>query len=260
MNAPGPESLNWSRGRWWGTILLVAGVQVAVVYLLGDRGEMVPRRAGSASAFTLLSHPPPGGAVGDLVQLEDPTLFALADARGFSGRAWLVPQSLTPPDSAWREPESWLTQSVAELGGALDEMGKRNRLRYRTFDERPSPGLSRVTAPPLPLPERSTVQAVAGGRRLLALPGVPSITHADVLADTIVQIGITPEGFAFSSVVLNSSGSMAADNLALEAARLARFAPLSSRDPLAVSWGVLTFRWHTLPAPATNAPPGETSP
>jgi hypothetical protein len=243
-------------------ILIVAAIQIVVVYLLGDRDNIVPRRASSASAFTLLSNPSTGSAVGELVQLGDPTLFALPDVRGFSGRAWLVPPPLTRSESTWSEPDGWLTQSVVELGTELEDFGRRNRLRYRIFDEKPPPLLSRVMAPPVPFPDRSSVRVEASGNRvLLALPDVPSITNSDVLSDTVVQVGITPTGLALTSVVLEGSGSTWADDLALNAAQQVRFKPLAVRDPLAMTWAILSFRWHTVPpSPTTNAAAGGAPP
>lgn len=261
MSAIGSDLTPWSRGRWWGMIVIVAAVQVVVVFLLGDREVLVPRKAGSASAFTLLSNPSPGSSVGELVQYLDPTLFALPDSRGFSGGAWLLPQRIDPPAFGWTEPDRWLTQSVAELGAAIDQFGRQYRLRYRTFDEKPPPALSQVKAPPVPFPVRTMIRVEsAGDRVLVSLPNVPSVTHADVLADTLIQAGISPSGLTLSSVVLSGSGSEVADGLALDASRLARFKPLASRDPLAVTWAVLSFRWHAVAPPDTNAVPAATPP
>ncbi len=251
----------WSRGRWWGMVLTIAAVQVLLVFFLGERTPIVPRRAGLDSSFTLASNLSPGSPIGDLLAIADPTLFALPDPRNFSGRAWLLPRPLVQPSFTWTEPERWLTQSVAELGSTVDALGKKNRLRYRTFDEKPPPAVSRVDAPAVPLPTRSTVRVEGSGNRAwVALPDVPSVRHTDVLADTVVQAGIAPSGFTLSAIVLSGSGSESADRLALDAVRSARFEPLAVHDPFALTWGVFTFRWHVIMEPVTNAIPAGASP
>jgi TonB family protein len=190
-----------------------------------------------------------------MVELSDPTLFALPSPVGFSGKAWLIPGPLPRPIFESIEPEVWLTQSVAGLGTLPDHAGgKNNRIRYRTFDQKLAPVVSRIEAPPLPFPQRSSVRVDGPeGRALINMPELPSVTHADVLANTVVQAGIAPSGFPISVVVLNGSGSATADQVALDATRGVRFKPLAVRDPLAVAWATFTFRWHTVVP--TNPPP-----
>jgi hypothetical protein len=63
-----------------------------------------------------------------------------------------------------------------------------------------------------------------------------------------------PDGQVFSPVLMPpGSGSKSADQLALDIARSARFAPLP-RDAGAFTIGALVFEWHTVPLPDTNAP------
>ena len=71
----------------------------------------------------------------------------------------------------------------------------------------------------------------------------------DVIAPSKVQVLVDEAGNGASVVVLESSGLPEADQRALRLARNLRFAPAP-----ALTFGEITFRWHTLPAASTNAP------
>jgi len=82
-----------------------------------------------------------------------------------------------------------------------------------------------------------------------------------------VQVLVDAAGNVVSHTLLRpESGSkdpdqQQADQRALELARAARFAPLPqsgsapTNSPGRVTRGTLIFEWHTVPRPATNAPP-----
>jgi len=242
-------------------ILVAAVLQALLIFFLGDKSQVIPRSTGSTVAFTLVSDIPPGSPIAELLGVGDPTLFALPDVRNFSGRAWQLSRPIVRPSFSWTEPERWLTQSVADLGNTLEEFTRKNRLRYRTFDEKLPPVVSRITAPPVPLAARSTVRIDGTGDRLVRVtPEIPSIPNADVLADTVIRVGIAPSGSTFSAVVLSGSGSGTADQLALDTARSTRFEPVAGHNPPRLNWAVFTFRWHTIAPPATNTASTATPP
>jgi TonB family protein len=92
-------------------------------------------------------------------------------------------------------------------------------------------------------------------RALLRIPEIPIQYGTEVLSNTVVQIGVQPDGFPFSARIITSSGSATADRKALEIANHLRFAPLplpDSRNPNELQWGECVFQWFTTEPPAAS--------
>jgi TonB family protein len=113
------------------------------------------------------------------------------------------------------------------------------------------------------LADQSTMQLEDGlaQRRLVAPLQLKSFTNTDILAASVVRVGVDAGGRPVSVTLLSSSGSTEADPYALEQARAARFEPVSRNPAEAVlkptaqlSWGRMIFRWHTVPMPPASAP------
>jgi hypothetical protein len=89
---------------------------------------------------------------------------------------------------------------------------------------------------------------------------VPSVTHSNALANTVVQVCVDPDGEPFSAVVLRSCGLKSVDAQALALAASAWFAPdpagTRRTEGVGGRWGELIFQWHTTMEP----PPGARSP
>src|SRR5205814_1308130 len=211
----------------------------------------------------------PGSALAELLNIEDPTLFALPDPRGFSGPAWMSAPALRHQSRDWTEPRRWLSLPMAGMGAAFSEFVRTNVVSPRLLADKPAPRLGQVTAAPVPLREKSTfrIEGDLAGRELVAPLEVPSIPHTDILKNTVVQLGVSPLGFTFSPpVVLSSSGSKTADQRALDLAKAARFKPVARAGPAtpgspsALTWGKLIFQWHTVELSATNSPSAKSPP
>ena len=71
----------------------------------------------------------------------------------------------------------------------------------------------------------------------------------DVLQPTTVRVLVDPTGNVLSPVVLEHSGDNDSDQLALQLTRRLRFAPSPG-----LTFGELTFTWHTVPLASTNTP------
>jgi len=262
MNAPASMPLAWSRGRWWGLVLLVTVAQVAAISWLSERKILVSRRPDSPTTFHLIADAPPDSAIAQWLNLEDPTLFALPDPRGFSGPAWMTAPTPSHQSRDWTEPQRWLSMPLAELGATLAECVRTNAVGPRLLPDKPAPRLSQVVLSPVPLRAKSAfrIEGDLAGRELLTPLEVPSIAHTDILASTVLEVGVSPSGLVFSAVVLGGSGSKTADQTALDLARTVRFKPLartgpsSGRDRTALTWGRIIFQWHTAEMPASNRP------
>jgi len=269
MTANGPDPWAWSRFRWWATISLVMAGQVGVIFLFSERQPARPRRPDFTSSFNLVTDAPSGSAMAELLNIEDPTLFALPDPRGFSGPAWMSAPAMRHQSRDWTEPQRWLSLPVATLGAAFSEFVRTNIVGPRLFADKPAPRLSQMAAAPVPLREKSSfrIEGDLAGRELVAPLEIPSIPHTDILKNTVVQVGVSPLGFTFSPpVVLSSSGSKTADQRALDLAKSARFKPVprtgpaSASGPPALTWGKFIFQWHTVELSATNSPAAQSPP
>src|SRR5437764_1020330 len=112
----------WRPGRWWLFIALVFGGQLALIFWLGDYSPIRPRPPAAAPVFHVAGRIP-----GELLALDDPTLFALPHRQSFSGAAWLRIPSLKFRSFDWSEPTNWLSLPALELGGVLNRFIETNR-------------------------------------------------------------------------------------------------------------------------------------
>jgi TonB family protein len=253
------EPRPWSRRRWWGMVGLIFGVQLALIFWLGETSLVRPRPTAPALTLKLA-----GSASAELLALHDPTLFALPRQKGMP-----VPTSLRTPrpefhSFAWPELTNHPHLAIDQLGAAFNGFVETN-----SFDPLP---LTAKLLPELTLPEppalaisapRSTLRLEwdQAPRRLLTPLELLAQEYPEILTNSVVQIVVDTEGRPVSATLLSGSGSKAADQQALEEANAARFEPLShnsagaARSPAAsLSWGRMIFHWHTLPLPLTNAP------
>ncbi|PYM11838.1 MAG: hypothetical protein DME18_12880 [Verrucomicrobia bacterium] len=260
--------MSWSRGRLWAAFMVALLAQLGLIFWLSERKSIVPRRSDSTTTFYLLADAPPGSPVTELLEIEDPTLFALPHPRVFSGQAWMAAPPLRHHSQDWTEPIRWLSLPVAELGATFAEFVCTNLVGPRLLADKPAPRLSEVAVSPVPMPAKSTfrIEGDLAGRELLTPLEVPAIQHTDVLTNTVIQVCVAQPGFTFSPVVIRSSGSKEADQKAYDLVKTARFKPVArtdstaSRNPSALTWGKIIFQWHTLEMPATNGAVARPSP
>ena len=258
MTAVSVESPPWSGRRWWGLVMLVFGVQLALIFWLGDT-SLVGHGPGP-QAFTLKLA---GSASAELLALNDPTLFALPHRQGSVGPA--SPATSRPDAHAfqWPEPTNSLRLAVDPLGAVFSHYIETNEVNALQLPAllKPTPTLSSLP-PPAVSAERSTLllEGDLAPRRLITPLSLRSWTNLDILANSVVRIAVDAEGRPVAPTLLSRSGSSQADQYALEQARAARFEPLR-RNPADTAphlaadfrWGTMVFRWHTVPQPPTNA-------
>ena len=244
----------WGRARWFAAVLLLGLVHIGALFALSDLG---PRKGSrEAERFSVRLHTEPGAAAAllDAHALNDPTLLASVNLRGFSGPAWLnvEPPAFRLPE--WHDEERWLTQDTAGLGLDFRNYVRTNR----------GTTLSVAFAPPPP--ETSPLGSRPGGdvtrvhvagdlarRRMLELPRLESLPAPDLLRPTQVEVLVNREGFVFSPRLRHglmitdasmAAAQRAADRRALELTREIRFEPrnfLPVGDEFPFTKGVLNF-------------------
>lgn len=247
------EERGGNRRFGWGLFALLFIAQLGFIFWLGDVSPPPVQPAGPIPVLRLAS------GQGDLLRLDDPTLFALPHARGFSGEAWLRAEHPGFPLADWSEPERWLALKEQVLGAALREF-------ISTNPPPPPLGLppwipewtkAGLPGPVAPAQSPSTLEVTGdlAGRGMSAMGDLPSWEAPDLLTNTVIQVLVDGRGLPLSSAVLFSGcGHPPADRWALERAREARFAPLpgaADADPAAalsqLAWGRLVFAWRSLP-------------
>ncbi|MBN8249085.1 MAG: energy transducer TonB [Verrucomicrobia bacterium] len=245
--AAGPA--RWSPARWILIVLLLAAVHVAVVRGFA-RWPRIPAPGSDRRTSVRLE---PSDA--DRSWFGDPRQFSGQDPAGFSGAA---ARGFPPPDyglSEWTGRPRWLgADATSTRLGSLPPPP-------------PPPSAAPLKPPPVqvsgegPAPRLLPTTTVVSPRGALAeraihAPGAPSPPQgAEVLAPTVIDVGLHPDGTVVLARVVESSGSPEADQRALAWSRSARFSatgvPVSDStaiSPHQVIWGQLAFLWRVEPA------------
>jgi hypothetical protein len=246
------EPQRWSAGRWWGVITVVFCGQLALIFWLSDRTPLRPRPAAPAPILRLA-----GQASTGLLELSDPTLFALPHRHGFAGLAWLSAPPPELPGFSYTSAPEWLSLSLPRPGTAFNRFIQTNVFAVSQLPANPEPEAGRsepVLLPPARERSEVRVEGELATRQRLTPVGLPSWPHTELLTNSVVQMVVDADGRPVSVVLLQTNGLREADLAALARARSARFAPLRGggagrTNRLAdLSWGSLVFEWHTVSA------------
>jgi TonB family protein len=253
------EPRPWSRRRWWGMVGLVFGVQLALIFWLGETS--LAHRRPAAPGLTLKLA---GSASAELLALHDPTLFALPHKQEMPTPTWWRTPQPELHEFAWPEPTNHPHLAIDQLGTAFNRLAETNAFGPLPLPAKPLPELTLPELPPLAISApRSTLRLEwdQAPRRLLTPLELSSQENPEILSNSVVRIVVEAEGRPASVALLSGSGSKAADQQALELANAARFEPLNrnpagtSPSPVAsLTWGRMIFQWHTILPLNTNAP------
>lgn len=253
---PPGQADSWSRLRWFVCIGIAFAAHIGLIFTLGNRRPVIPRAVVNAPAIQF-----PSGR-NHLPLLDNPTLFALPHPHGFAASSWL---NLPPVEFApfrWSEPPQLLpllSLPLTQLGNAFLHYAQSNAVPRVELGILPPPELTRLTSvePATSLQERSMarVSRELATRNWLNPPSaLRSWPATELLTNSVIRVTVDPDGRVFSTTLMPpGSGVKAADQMALDLARSARFTPVS-RDKKPV-FGWLIFEWHTIPPVETNQPP-----
>jgi hypothetical protein len=255
MNAAavGSHPATWTRSRWLMICALVFAAHLGFIFAFGERKPIAPRAVTNVLTLQLADD------TGELLALNDPTLFALPNPKDSASSVWRKMPDVPLPSFRYRESPRWLPLAAENLGAAFSQFMQTNYFARYPLEFKPPPKLS---APALlvqsALAQISTLQIEGelAPRRLLNEINLPSLPYNDVIALSRVQVLVDTAGNVISTVLLPSENSLeaagrydAADQRALVLARTVRFAPSTH-----LTFGRLIFNWHTVPVSATNAP------
>src|SRR5713226_3404401 len=98
------EPPRWTTRRWIQTVALAFLVQAALIFLLVERQQSVPSPPKFATKIQLAADGSSARSLTELSAAIDQTAFALPNAHGFSGAAWLTFAPPTYQLTDWTEP------------------------------------------------------------------------------------------------------------------------------------------------------------
>ncbi len=259
MSSVALESHRWERRRWWGLVVLVFIVQLALIFALGD--VSLPKPGPPAPGFTLRLA---GDASAEALRLQDPTLFVLPHPQEFPGRTQMAPPRPQFQAFTWSEPTNHLLPPADQPAAAFNRFVQTNDFSLRLPPASPEPQLTIPNLPALDLTADQSSFQLEGGlahRQLITPFHLPSWPNSEILTNSVVRIAVDADGIPRSWTLLTGSGYAPADQYALDQAKAARFESLN-RGPAGpgaeaatdLSWGRIVFQWHTVPPQPTNAP------
>lgn len=259
MTSASAEPGRWRASRWGSIVVLVLVLQVFLVFWLGERGSVRPRRIAATPTYRLLSD-----SSNLWLTLQDPTLFALPHREGFSGMAWLEDPKFEFEAKDFTEPPLLFNLPVAELGSEFKRFVAHHEEPHFPAPRLPPPEWTApdvIPALPIAQPSSLRVEGPLASRSLLSNFELPSQPGTDLLTNTVVQLLVDARGNTFSAVLLPNPNSRdpdqsRADQYALNLAQHARFGATPTKDDAVggVTFGTMVFQWQTVPQPATNSP------
>ncbi len=226
---------------------------LALIYLFGAKKNFTPRPVANVPQLQL-AH-----AAEELIDLDNPALFAVPNARDFSAAVWQKNPTVTPPLFRYREDPRWLPLAPKNLGVAFAQFMQTNRFGDFAPSFKPPPQFAvLVSSGASALPQRTTLEisGALAARKLLSAPALPALPLNDIIAPSTVQVLVDRSGNVFSAVLLPLDNLLEAaahtergDTNAVAIARGLRFAP--APQP---TIGEIVFRWQTVPFPTANPP------
>lgn len=236
--------------RWvWGAAAVFLG-QVAAIWWLSAPGTPVPPPPDPWRGQFLTPH---DAAAAAWLEVLSPTAFLLAGSQDFSGPAWLRPVSAPYPAESFAAeprplplPQAWSATASSDFPASL---AAAPALRWTP------PTAAARAAPPLALARAShwrLVEAPPGVRFLTAPLPAAALTNAEVTGPVTVRVAFDAAGHVTTPpAVLASSGSPAADAMAVQTAHEFRFAgpPAAGRPGDTAGWAVAELNWGGGTAP-----------
>lgn len=250
---PAVAEAAWSPWRWMLALILAFVGHVALIFIFGRHEPISPRPVKNAvQAGVILQRT-------ELMDLQDPMVFAGPHPRGFAASTWLAMPTVPLPSFRWTDGPHFLALAAEQLGVSfsMQAVAPPADLSRRSPSPPPDFAVLLPPAPPAP-PTQSVVRitgALAGWPLVADWPLLPVQSSPESLTNSVVQVVVDEAGRVFSAVLLPpGSGSVEADQQALRLAHAARFTPPPGQP--AIQFGRIVFQWQSrAPATGTTPPP-----
>jgi hypothetical protein len=248
--------MTWKTARWLVLLAFIFGLQLLLIYWLSVRSPIGPGPATLPdSKMVLVTRPLNQMELSKTFLASDPTLFAIPDAHGFSGGAWLKTTERDYDVSEHTESPFWLALDVGDLGKPAEQFVRTNARLPIAIAENP---VSKIfgSLPFVDLRENAQtnsqlrIEGEIAARKLIDFPQLKSWVHSEILSNTVAQIAVNQRGAVVVARLLSRSGLAEADDAALDVARQLQFVPVEKSE---LTWGKVILDWFTAPLPTTNA-------
>ncbi len=258
MNIEVNEIVTWSRWRWGMVVMLIAGLQVGGLFVFARRGHQWTEPSPRPRGVHFGGNEMEGSRFGELIALNDPTVFVDPRGRGFSDFLWLAQPSIGYQITNRTEPYLWLAAEQRFLGDDFATHVAGNMQFTGTLSSKLPPPFATFEEKQAGFPARAMV-LVEGGLSGWQLAGGPPPTNASsaLLTNTVIRLLVDPKGTPISASMMLSSGSTTADQSAIEFARRVRLirpgqddVRKNATEPLV--FGQLVLQWFPLTPMATN--------
>jgi TonB family protein len=247
LAGPHPPREGWTQKKFLVVLTLLLALHVALIFLFGTKKKIVPRAVAHVPVLQVVN----GG--NELIALSDPSLFAHPNPHDGVSMFWRQPQPLNLPDFNYSEPPQYLDPSPAKFTAGFRDFVRDSESREFPLNFKPEP---QSLMPPVPedgvLPTATTMRITGdlATRPLLQGVTLPALRYNDVVEPTTVQALVDAAGNVVSAVVLKPNGDPDADQQAVRLTSRLRFAPAPD-----LTFGVITYTWHTIPLANTNSVP-----
>jgi hypothetical protein len=246
MNGPPADITLWTPRQWLLGIALALTIQLALVFWLSGNHTGVTARSSAETHVRMAWPRDEEPAMAQPPEKDDPTLFALVSAQGFSRSAWLTLRQFKDPMTTPPEPLHWLSLASDELADDFTEFVQTNLVGEDLMASTPAPTLASPALPtPVVVPDTIVrVESGLAGRAMLPNLRLPRETEA-ILTNSVVGVFVDASGRTVSAALLSTSGVAQADQDALNFAKAARFAPSpqAASSQTGFAFGTLVFQW-----------------
>lgn len=239
----------WGWRRWLLVSAVVLTVQLVLIFRLTDKRSLTAPQAPprfrvqmASSHATAQSKPLP-------TEFLNPTLFALVNANGFSGSAWLKVKRFDYRMTNQPEPLHLLSRTPEELGQDFEEFVQTNVLEEDVVLDIVAPSVTQLPLKtPRVVPAALWTAEGALAERALLSPLLLAAPSAPIMTRTVIHLLVNREGTTLSAALVSSCGVAKADQDALRFATSARFAaappyPKEGAEGDEHVTGYLVFQW-----------------
>jgi TonB family protein len=246
----------WSWRRLAGVGLGLFVLQIGVIFATGARPSSKTPAAPAGPVVRWLPVAVGPETLATVFAVPDPAGGLLPGEHGFAAESWLRLPALPQVQIDWGNTAHWLALRTNSLGQAHALVPQESRPLLAASESTELPDRLQPPLLPLPTPLRtaSEVRLDPGLAERLGgpLPEVPTRTHGDVLADSVVLVWIDDEGRVLSArLTRDRSGLAEADQ---DAVRIATALPFRPKAGAPLTSGQVRIRWNTLPPVASVAP------
>ena len=275
MNPVLNEPPHWSRARWTLAVLGVFGAHLGLLLGLSAPKRKPLQPSGAAPRVTLLMDAEANQRWLHATRVDDPTVFAVANAQGFSRKVWQGARDSSVTPLTWSSDPRFLRPAIDHFGQAFGAAAGSPPNPEEFSSERRIPELQLAVEEDVDAFRSSRVELSANlrDRGPTRMPEAPVLASEESLRVTVVEVDVDLHGAVFSCrlshqgrlptemPVQNTTAALQrqADALALEYARKLRFRPAGGEgnlagDGLKLTSGRLRFEWGYAPAPPAEPP------